>query len=248
MNTLIPKKIHYCWLSGDEYPILIKKCIESWQKHLPDYEIVLWDTSKIDVSMNYWLNESFNTKKYAFAADYIRFYALNKYGGIYLDADVEVTRSFDDLLIYKSFIGLESSGDFEAAIIGSVPGEEWTKKMLDYYEKRKFIKDDQSFDMKPLPLVLSQVIKAHCKFELKNDKLQLIYEQFPVFPASYFSPKNIHTKKIEYSLPNYAIHHFDGSWVQKTTKRKLKDAVHKMILKIGGNKLHRILIKLLRNG
>ena len=87
---MIPKIIHYCWLSGDPYPELISKCIQSWKVYLPDYQFVLWDREKADAIDSKWLKEAIESKKYAFAADFIRIYALLKNGGIYLDADVEV--------------------------------------------------------------------------------------------------------------------------------------------------------------
>ena len=87
---MIPKQIHLCWLSGDPYPAKIEKCLASWKKHLPDYEVVLWDTERFDLESVPWVKQAFEAKKYAFAADYIRFYALYNYGGIYLDSDVEV--------------------------------------------------------------------------------------------------------------------------------------------------------------
>ena len=96
---MIPKIIHYCWLSGDPFPDLINKCIDSWHNILSDYEFMLWDTRKIDVNSNLWLKQAYENKKYAFAADYIRFFALYHYGGIYLDADVEVLKDFKSLLI-----------------------------------------------------------------------------------------------------------------------------------------------------
>src|SRR5690606_40794226 len=101
---MIPKKIHFCWLSGDEYPDLIKKCVNTWKEKLPDYEFILWDTNRFDLDSNIWVKQAFETKKYAFAADYIRLYAVYNYGGIYLDTDVEVIKSFEDLLDLPYFI------------------------------------------------------------------------------------------------------------------------------------------------
>lgn len=100
---MIPKKIHYCWLSDDPMPEKLLKCVESWKKYLPDYELVKWDLKKFPLSKNPWVREAFENKKYAFAADYIRLYALATEGGIYLDSDVEVLKSFDDLLKYPYF-------------------------------------------------------------------------------------------------------------------------------------------------
>ena len=90
---MIPKIIHFCWMSGDAYPEKIKKCIESWKQKLPDYEIWLWDTNRFDINQSIWVKEAFEAKRYAFCADYIRCYALYNYGGVYLDSDVEVLKS-----------------------------------------------------------------------------------------------------------------------------------------------------------
>ena len=95
---MIPKIIHYCWLSGDAFPENIRTCFASWKQFLPDYEFRLWDTARFDVHSLPWTKEAFEAKKYAFAADYIRLYALYQFGGIYLDSDVLLYKSFDDLL------------------------------------------------------------------------------------------------------------------------------------------------------
>ena len=116
---MIPKIIHLCWLSGDPYPAKIAKCLDTWKKHLPDYEVMLWDTNRFDLNSSIWVRQAFEKKKYAFAADYIRFYALYHYGGIYLDSDVEVLKSFDDLLDLPYFMGAEKAHTPEAAIIGA---------------------------------------------------------------------------------------------------------------------------------
>ena len=94
---MIPKIIHYCWLSRDEFPPLIKTCIDTWKEQLPDYEFILWDTNRFKLESNIWVQQAFDTKKYAFAADYIRLYAIYNFGGIYLDTDIEVLKV---LIIY----------------------------------------------------------------------------------------------------------------------------------------------------
>ena len=131
---MIPKIIHLCWLSGDPYPPKIAKCLETWKKHLSDYEVILWDTNRFDLNSSIWVRQAFEKKKYAFAADYIRFYALYHFGGIYLDSDVEVLRSFNDLLDLPYFMGVEKAQTPEAAIIGAEKGCDWIKMCLDYYQ------------------------------------------------------------------------------------------------------------------
>ncbi|MBQ4189828.1 MAG: glycosyl transferase, partial [Bacteroidales bacterium] len=140
---MIPKIIHLCWLSGDPYPEKIQYCIDSWKKVLPDYEVMLWDTSRFDVNSIPWTKQAFEAKKYAFVADYIRLYAVYNYGGIYLDSDVEAIRPFDDLLDLPYFVGAEAGlGGIELAAFGAEKGLEWVEYAMHYYEGRNFIKED----------------------------------------------------------------------------------------------------------
>ena len=134
---MIPKIIHLCWLSGDPYPADIEACLKTWKEHLPDYEIWLWDTQRFDVHATKWTEQAFAARKYAFAADYIRLYALYHFGGIYLDSDVVVYKSFDNLLSLPYFIGHDQIGGFEAAVIGAQKGCLWIKDVLDEYEDFK---------------------------------------------------------------------------------------------------------------
>ena len=157
---MIPKIIHYCWLSGDSYPKNIKKCMKSWKKILPDYEFVLWDLKRFPLEKSLWVKQAFEKKKYAFAADYIRFYALYHYGGIYLDSDVQVLKSYNDLLDLPYFMGQENAeGPIEAATMGFEPNHPLLKSLLDYYEDRPFIKAEGSFDMCLYQTLLKKISK-----------------------------------------------------------------------------------------
>lgn len=142
---MIPKIIHYCWFSKDEKPSLVKRCMASWQKVLPDYEIRCWDGDSFDFDSVPYVKEAMALKKYAFAADYIRLYALYTEGGIYLDSDVEVVKSFDTYLTHDIFSGTEpyiidgkEYYDIEAAVIGSVKGHPFLKEVLDHYHTLHF--------------------------------------------------------------------------------------------------------------
>ena len=171
---MIPKIIHLCWLSGDAYPAKIARCIESWKKFLPDYDIMLWDTNRFDLSKSQWVRDAFENKKYAFAADYIRFYALYHYGGVYLDSDVEVLRSFNDLLDLPYFVGAEKAQTPEAAIIGAEKGCDWIKQCLDYYDGRPFVKDDGSLDIRKLPEIMVEEIEKLITEKVDNGHQPLI--------------------------------------------------------------------------
>ncbi len=228
---MIPKVIHYCWLSGDEYPELVCKCINSWKSILVDYEFVLWDTKKIDINSNLWLKQACDNTKYAFAADYIRFYALYHYGGIYLDADVEVLKSFDDMLNQRQFIGKEATGDIEAAVIGAEKELIWVKECLDYYQDRAFVKDDGTLDMCPVPLLINKII-AEKNIEIK--------------PFYYFSPKDMNTGIIYKSKETYCIHYFDGKWIDKDVLYKIKKTIHIVLSFLLGRKSHNLVISYIR--
>ena len=166
---MIPKKIHYCWLSEDAMPASFMYNIESWRKNLPDYEFVKWDRKRFPLGKNIWVRQAFERKKYAFAADYIRLYALATEGGIYLDCDVEVLKSFNDLLHLPYFICRENSPQgIEAAVMGAEKGIPWIMQSLGYYHGRKFVNEDGVEQTAVLPSVLTHVISAHYRLSYVN--------------------------------------------------------------------------------
>ncbi len=276
---MIPKIIHYCWLSGESYPELIRNCIDSWKIKLPDYEFILWDLRKVALDFeisdwkatppddekekpvdrlidegkkvlktnNIWLRQTIHAKKYAFAADFIRVYALNKYGGIYLDADVEVLGSFDRFLDSRFFIGFDFQNDLDPAIMGSEPGHSILSKLLEYYEDRQFIKPDGKFDTVPLPIIFGK--KAEACFDYKRNGIyQEISEHgITIYPFEYFSPKNIYFHKINLTGNTVAVHHFDGNWLKKGIKFRLKQNVHRLLYVMGGKTFHDKAVRLSRS-
>ena len=215
---MIPKQIHLCWLSGDPYPPKIEKCLASWKKFLPDYEVILWDTKRFDLEAVPWVKQAFEAKKYAFAADYIRFYALYNYGGIYLDSDVEVLRSFDPLLELPYFAGAETAGTIEAAVLGAEKGCDWIKQGLDYYEGRSFIRPDGSYDIRMLPEIMQeQIPKLKPIVKHEGGGIPSLKQQNPdaavyILPSDYFSPKVFDSRKVMLTPDTYAIHHYQNSW------------------------------------
>lgn len=245
---MIPKKIHYCWLSDNPFPDLIVRCIDSWHKALPDYEFILWNRKKFNIKEHVWVSQAFTAGKFAFAADYIRLHALYEEGGIYLDADVEVLRSFDELLKDRSFIGFEKSGDLEPAVIGAEKGCSWIGACLDHYEGRHFVRLDGTMETSPLPLII----------EAGLTRLGLMPPDIPTdtrierdcvnfYPATYFSPKDTYSGLLEISQHTFAIHHFDGHWVNRTSSYVLKKWIHIILKILCGEKAHRRLVKALRS-
>jgi hypothetical protein len=231
---MIPKIIHYCWLSGQEYPPDVKNNLASWKKILPDYEFILWDAKRSEVIKCLWTQEALENKKYAFASDLIRLYAVYTYGGIYLDCDVEVLKPFNNLLHLSYFIGREKSMAIEAAIFGSEKNAQWISNIMEHYESRPFIKENGRFDMLLLPSIMRsrialmrdiKIMDTHNLQEVSH--LQKNEGLFYLFPHHYFSPKDIETGKISVTKNTYTIHHFSSSWLPISSKlrRKLMQSI-----------------------
>ncbi len=241
---MIPKIIHYCWLSGDPYPEKIQHCINSWKKVIPDYEFVLWDTNRFPMDLCPWVKEAFESKKYAFAADYIRLYALYHYGGIYLDSDVEVIKRFDNLLDLPYFIGNESfETRVECAAFGAEKGTQWIKDCLDYYIDRHFVQSDGSYDTKVMPDIVYETTSKQYKMNRISciEGFEFDDRILNVFPRDWFCA-NVHINpndvKPTYIISSntYCVHHFVNSWI-KVNKFKL--FIKNLLTKIGLYKPHK---------
>ena len=152
----IPKVIHFCWFGGAEYPDLIKNCMASWEKYLPEYEIVKWSEENFDVNCNQYVKEAYENKKWAFITDYVRLYALYNYGGVYLDSDVEVLKPIDEFLDNEAFSGFESRDTVPTAIMASVKGQRFMGELLHDYDNRKLILEDGSIDMTANTVVITE--------------------------------------------------------------------------------------------
>ena len=143
---MIPKKIHYCWFGGKELPELAKKCIASWEKFCPDYEIIRWDESNFNINICKYVTEAYQNKKFAFVTDYVRLYAMHTQGGIYMDTDVELTKNLDIFLDNQGFSGFESEEHIPTGIMASEKGFSLFEELLSYYTDRSFVKEDGALD------------------------------------------------------------------------------------------------------
>lgn len=150
---MIPKIIHYCWFGRSEMPDLVQKCLGSWYKHMPDWEYRSWSEDNFDIaSAPAYVQEAYVAKKYAFVSDYVRLWALQQYGGLYMDVDFEVYKSFDDLMDnYDAFAGYEGSkrNPVMMGVIAAKAHHPWIQGMLQTYDQRSFINTDGSYDMTP---------------------------------------------------------------------------------------------------
>lgn len=212
---MIPKIIHYCWMSGEPFPELVQDCIETWKKVLPDYKIIEWNKENFDVNISSFTKEAFREKKYAFVSDYVRLYALYNYGGIYLDSDIKVFKSFNNLLNNKAFSGFESNEVIGVWLIASEKKNPIIKEMLDCYKDKHFITPDGKLDLTPNTLVLKSVfIKNGIIFNNKMQKKEYI----TIYPKDYFCPLDGYTGEINITKNSYAMHLFNGAWVPKEQK------------------------------
>lgn len=212
---MIPKIIHYCWFGNGEIPDLTIKCIESWKKYLPDYEIIVWNEHKFDIALYRFAAEAYHEKKYAFVSDVCRLYALKHMGGIYLDTDVEFIKPLNDNLLFNNaFTGYEDNLLFSCAIMGSVKNGNWIDDLLAHYENRSFYKVDGSLDVNPNTEIITEFMQQE-KGVAINNKFQKIEEYCTIYPSDYFCPKSWKTLKVKITANTYCIHHFAGSWLHQ---------------------------------
>lgn len=203
---MIPKKLHYCWFSGEPFPEEIERCINSWKKFLPDFEWIKWDREKALATNIPWVTEALQQKHWAFASDAVRLHALYTEGGLYLDTDVEILKPFDDLLKHPYFFGYENgSKRIEGAVMGCEPGCEPIAAALKYYKSHPFSYSAGVVDQMVLPNILRESFKD--------------FKDLQIMPESVFSPKSFIDGKIRSTAETYSIHHFSSSWRPESLRR-----------------------------
>lgn len=207
---MIPKIIHYCWFGSSKMPAFAVKCMNSWRKYLPDYQLRLWNEDSFDVRQHPYTSEALESGKYAFITDYVRLYALYHHGGIYLDTDVEMVKNLDDLLHLSGFTGFESEKHIPTGIMACEKKNAWTKEQLDCYTGRHFIKPDGKPDLTSNVETITSYMAGH-GFKL-NNHYQVYKECMHFFPSEYFCPKT-RSGMIHLTPNSYCIHHFAGSWL-----------------------------------
>lgn len=217
----ICKKIHYCWFGGKELPEMSVKCIESWKKHLCEFQIVKWDETNFDINSNVFVKQAYEQKKYAFVSDYVRMYALYNYGGIYLDTDVEVLKDFSDKLENKNMVlGFEDETFVMTGFIYSTVNNKLIRDIIDGYDKMKFVEDNGKINCKPNTIYFTNILKEN-GLSVTN-RLQEFADQYVIYPNDVFCAFNIDCQKYILSENTVAIHHCNGSWQSFTDKLKAK--------------------------
>lgn len=216
---MIPKILHFVWVGDKEKPDLVKKCIESWQKFCPDYNIIEWNNEKFEQIKNTYSQQAFENKKWAFVSDYIRLYALYNYGGIYIDTDIEITHNIDKFLSHDFVSCFElyqnNYSPICSAFMGAKKNSYLIKELLEYYESSTF-ETRRGLDLTPNTERITKyfVEKYHIKQPFDGTKKLELSENCIIYPYHYFCVN-------DYNKENYAIHHFNGSWVDSYRRKNL---------------------------
>lgn len=213
---MIPKIIHYCWFGKKEMPDDIKKYIESWKRKLPDYEIKLWNEDNFNINESIFTKQAYELKKYAFISDYVRLYALKKFGGVYLDTDIEIVKDITPLLTNKLVLGFDDGNSIISCFIASEPDHPAVTNILDLYDSMSFINKDGSLNMIPNTIWIQNLLRKEYNIEL-NGKYQLLNKGIVVYPEDYLHAKSLITGKLNITENTYTIHHHTLLWVSKKT-------------------------------
>lgn len=207
---MIPKVIHYCWFGGNPLPELALKCIESWKRYCPDYEIKRWDESNFDVNVCDYAKEAYAERKWAYVSDFARFWILYHEGGIYFDTDVEVLKPLDDIAARGAFMGVEAYGGVAPGLgLGAEVGMTLYKEILDYYQGIHY-KDSNT-------VVNDQTVVDHTteimkRYGWRDDGMIQEIQDVTIYPSEYFCPKNYYSGETFITENTVCIHHYSASW------------------------------------
>ena len=248
----IPKKIHYCWFGGNPLPKSAIKCMNTWKKYCPDYEIIEWNESNFDIGCNEYCQAMSEQKKWAFLTDYVRLKIIYENGGIYLDTDVQVIKSLDNLLKNGAYMGVENTGLVATGLgFAAEAGHLFIRKNMEYYEKLTDFKEIRSCPWITTELLGEYGYKRGCQ-DIQHIAGLIIY------PEEYLCPKNERTGLTKITKNTYSIHQFDASWFEESWKKgqkkrwreaKIQDVMHipnKMLNALLGEKRYEKLKQIIK--
>lgn len=240
---MIPKIIHYCWFGRNPLPESAQKCIASWQKFLPDYEIKEWNEDNFDVNIITYTKEAYEAKKYAFVSDYARFWILYHYGGLYFDTDVEVIKPFDDIVERGPFMGMEFCGGTTLGVapglgvnpglgLGVTPGLGLYKTLLELYVTLHFRNEDGTYNKKTIVTYTTEELLKHGL--IPKEDIQIVAGIW-IYPPDFFNPLDDLTGRLKISDNTRSIHWFMNSWSDSSVLRRW---LSRMSHRLFGLKLH----------
>jgi len=268
---MIPKIVHCVWLSGEALPANYQMCLDSWKRVMPDYEIKEWSINNLpaEVLEHPFVKDAITAKKWAFATDYIRVWALYNYGGIYMDLDVEVYKSFNPFLGHRAFSCIEFNPrnfykninkiktgcirglNIEAAVLGAEPKHPWIKDIMEFYNSAKFSLSKQVIDSLIMPLI---VTRASIPYGFRYIPIyQVLENDVHIYPPDTFSScydlsiTRCEESEIGRNVVRYARHKCAHSWfdedITKTASYKIKHLIIRIIGDSNVKKIKRIFCK-----
>lgn len=221
---MIPKTIHYCWFGGNPKSRLIRRCIKSWHKYCPGYTIIEWNESNFDITCSEYVRKAYEQKKWAFVADYARFWVLNQYGGVYLDTDVQLLRPIDTLLEQGKFAGFANEKIVATGLIMAAEKEDWLcRRVLRSYEGEQFVWNDDPSKMFAIGRRVTNILVEE---GLKLDGSEQTIRDYTIYPKYYFNS----TDGDLYRRPDeraYSVHHYAATWF--TGKKRFKNTLRRLI-------------------
>lgn len=237
----IPKIIHYCWFGGKEKPDSVKKCIESWKKFLPDYQLIEWNENNFNIEKLEYTKEAYVAEKYAFVSDVARIEALYQHGGIYMDTDVEVLKTFTPLLDARCILGMEEKEYVATSFMAFEKEHPLVKQFLNLYESISFFyKNGQIITGTNVAKLTNLLIE---KGFVQENYYQELEEGIKIYPKEFFSPYDYINCHYNITENSYCVHHFAVSWMSK--KEQVKKRIKKQLSKIlGPKKMNKIREKL----
>ncbi len=216
---MIPKTIHYCWFGRKPLPDLALKCIASWKKFFPNYEIKEWNEDNFDINQAQYSTEAYKCEKFAFVSDYARFKIMHEYGGIYFDTDVEVIKPMSEIVAKGPFFGIETAHEKLLCNPGlgfaCPPGLSICKNMIDVYNSMNFINPNGQYNLKTVVRIISDLLseKGFCAAPSPIEFNGIFF-----YPPEYFSPINYYTGEKKITQNTHTIHHYAASWVDEECK------------------------------
>ena len=217
----IPKIIHYCWFGGKPKPKLAEKCIKSWQKFCPDFQIIEWNESNFDITTApLYVRQAYEVGRWAFVTDYVRLKAMLEMGGIYMDTDVEVIKPLEPYLHHRAFAGFETASRVQTGLLACEKDFPLFQEFLSYYDTARFLKEDGTHDTTTNVEILTKLCVRH---GLKLDGRQQVVDGFAVYPTEVFCPVDYDTEKLHKTRKTVVIHWFAASWHTEEEERFLRE-------------------------
>lgn len=212
---MIPKTIHYCWFGHTPKPALFQRCINSWRKYCPDYQIIEWNEDNFDINCNAYVREAYEAKKWAFVTDYARLWVVYNHGGIYLDTDVELVKPLDDLLEKSAYFGFEDSVSVNTGLgFGAKRSNTVIECMMKDYSDIHFLKSDGSYDTTPCPIRNTKAI-AHLLVDKKMIGNTVEIDGAVIYPPEYFCPLEANGVNLKKTKNTHSIHWFSATWLSE---------------------------------